>query len=228
MNVIHNTRKIYLVRHCRPVINSSKKMCIGKIDIALSDAGKEHAKYLKYFFEDAEFDGIYTSPLMRAMETGKIIAGKKHEIKTVDNFSEIDMGKWDGLSFEEIKMRYPMEYEERGKNFETYIVEGGESMSMCRDRAMAGLYKILNQTQGDILVVTHAGVIRGIMSYISHISMNDIFKHKIQYGSISSINISNGLLIPEEIGLSILDSESKIPAYVYASKEYEKILMSRN
>lgn len=199
-----NTRKIYLVRHCKPQVQEGTHLCIGKKDIPLSDKGREQALQLVKYFSDYNINGIYSSPLKRAKETAEIVAGKEYNVVTKSNFSELDVGKWDGLSFDEVKQRYPEEYEERGNNLENYIVEGGESMAMCRKRAMAEMYKTINESAGDIVIVAHAGVIRTILSSLLGISMNKTFNYKIDYGSISILNYDDKILKPHEIGLSIL------------------------
>ncbi len=184
MGEFNNCRSIFLVRHCHPQINEG--ICLGKKDIPLSERGKMEAKILADYLMPKNIEHVYSSPLKRARETAAIISHK--EIIVSDNFSELDMGIWDGLSFEQIKKTYPKEYEDRGKDLENYIVKGGESMSQCRERAMGQLNKVLDESDGNILIVTHAGVIRTIISSLANIRIKDTFDYKINYGSITMIN----------------------------------------
>lgn len=194
MNEFHDVRNIYLVRHCRPEVQDGIHLCIGKKDIPLSERGREHAKQLMGCFLSHNLNSVYSSPLKRAKETADIIANNKFMTIVRNDFAELDIGKWDGLSFEEIKQKYPEEYEERGSNLENYIVEGGESMAVCRERAMSELHKTIDESEGNILIVSHAGVIRTIISSLLHIDIKDTFDYKIGYGNSSLLTFSNGIL----------------------------------
>ena len=198
MQDLHNFRKIFLLRHCHPRIHEHSRMCIGKKDIPLSVNGRKEAKILGEYLTNKNINSVYSSPLKRAHETASIITDGRINVRK--NIAELDMGIWDGLSFDEIKLRYPKEYEERGNDFENYIVEGGESISNCRKRAMEELYKTIDESEGNILVVTHAGVIRSIISAIFKTSIKETFEYKIGYGSITLITIDNDELKIIKIG----------------------------
>jgi probable phosphoglycerate mutase len=184
---------IYLVRHCEPELPSADT-CLGITDIPLSKKGIKQASKLKSYFSDKDIAAIYSSPLKRAKKTAEIIADSKVKIKNANRFSELNMGKWDGMSFAEIKEKYPEEYVERGKKFESYVVEGGESMSMCRDRALAQLRSIIGSSTGNILIVAHAGVNRLILSELLGISIKESFIFQREYGSIIRLKYDGNIL----------------------------------
>lgn len=186
-----NVRNIYVVRHCQPSFSSSKKFCIGKLDIPLSHEGREQAKNLLSYFSDKKISSIYSSNLKRARETAEILANNAAVPIIKSEFSEIDMGKWDGLTFDEIKFLYPEEYKKRGEDFENYVVDGGESIKDCQSRAMSELYKTLNESSGNIIIVTHAGVIRAMLSSVEGISICEAFSYKIDYGSVKQFVVKH-------------------------------------
>lgn len=194
-------RKIYLLRHCQPVLPKGIPICIGKTDIPLSKYGRDQAKDLKSYFSNIKVSAFYSSPLIRARETAEIIADQKLKVAIKNNYSEFDIGKWDGMSFEEIKEKYPLEYLERGENLENYIVEGGESMAQCRKRSMSELYSTIDESNGNILIVAHAGVNRCILSEILGISIKDSFKFRHEYGSINILLYDGNSLSVDKIGL---------------------------
>lgn len=203
-------RKIYLVRHCQPELPEGIPICIGKKDIPLSEEGMIQAEKLKNYFYHINLSCIYSSPLERAKHTAEIIADKKFKVKIKDDFSEFNIGKWDGMSFAEIKEKYPFEYKERGEDLENYIVEGGESMTSCQKRAMAELYKTLNETSGDILIVAHAGVNRTIISKILQISIKDSFSFRHEYGSINVLTFDGEIFDILKIGAKVTDLQNNI------------------
>lgn len=191
-----NSRNIFVVRHLHPQIPDG--ICLGKKNVPLSSEGREEGKILADYLLNKNINNVYSSPLIRARETASIICDKKLNIR--ENFAELNMGIWDGLSFDEIKKKFPKEYIERGNDFENYIIEGGESLSMCKKRAMSELDTIIRETDGNILVVTHAGVIRTIVSSIAKTRMTDTFEYKIDYGSITLLSIDDNKLNLIKIG----------------------------
>lgn len=200
---MNKIRKIYLIRHCEPQLPEGIPICIGKKDIPLSDFGRKQALDLKDFFSKININSIYSSPLIRSKETAIIIANEKRNVIVKKDFSEFDIGKWDGMPFAEIKKKYPQEYKDRGENLEHYIVEGGESMAMCRDRAFIELMDTIKQSIGDILIVAHAGVNRAILSSILGINIKDSFKYRHEYGSINLLLFDGKNLKADKIGVSL-------------------------
>ena len=195
-------RTIYLVRHCRPDLPDTS-MCIGITDIPLSREGLKQAEKLKRYFSDKNINTIYSSPLRRAKRTAEIIAGNKIKVEIRNNLSELNMGKWDGMTFEDIKQKYPREYFERGEDFENYIVEGGESMSMCRKRVLAELRNIFINSSGNIIITAHAGVNRLILSELSGMSTKERFSLQKEYGCISRLKFDGNNLEVDDAEIDI-------------------------
>lgn len=189
-----NELTVYLVRHCKPRLPSDTSMCIGITDIPLSKEGFKQAEKLKGYFLNKNINAIYSSPLIRAKKTAEIIADNKIKVEIKNEFSELNMGKWDGMTFAEIKEKYPEEYAERGRNFEDYIVEGGESMSMCRDRVLEQLRDIVKDTTDNIIIVAHAGINRLIISELLGISIKQSFLYQREYGSIIKLKYEGNIL----------------------------------
>lgn len=195
-------RIIYLVRHCRPDLDDVS-ICIGITDIPLSGEGFMQAEKLKAYFSNKNIRAIYSSPLKRAKETAEIIADNKIKVVTRNNLTELNMGKWDGMTFEEIKQKYPEEYFKRGKDFENYRVEGGESMSMCRNRVLAELWSIVINSTGNIIITAHAGVNRLILSELSGIDIKKGFSLQKEYGTISTLKYDGKNLKIDDIEIHI-------------------------
>jgi len=195
-------RIIYLVRHCRPDLTDAS-ICIGITDIPLSGEGLREAEKLKVYFSDKNIKAIYASPLKRAKETAEIIADNKIKVEIRNNLTEVNMGKWDGMTFEEIKQKYHEEYFERGKDFENYIVEGGESMCMCRKRALAELWSIVVNSTGNIIITAHAGVNRLILSELSGIDIEEGFSLQKEYGTITRLKYDGKNLKIEDVEIHI-------------------------
>ena len=170
------SRKIYLLRHGIPVLDEPR--CIGITDIPLSEDGKRQAKKIAEWLSKKGMRKVYSSPLKRCVETAEIVAERlnieKSEITICRDFREINAGKWENRRFSELKKT--REYEERGKNIGYYVLPEGESFAQGGVRLRKCLEQIRNGTDEDILVVTHAGVIRAYLCELLGRSVNEVFE----------------------------------------------------
>lgn len=68
---------IYIVRHGQTEKNKANVLQ-GRSDVPLNEAGRQQAEEVRDRFREAgiSFDLVYTSPLIRAVQTAEIIAGR--------------------------------------------------------------------------------------------------------------------------------------------------------
>ncbi len=170
--------KIYFVRHAEV-----SKEYIGKynghIDIPISKNGKQQAKELGKKLSPIHFDRIYCSDLIRAKQTLDNF-GLNQEVIYSKKLREKSWGKHEGMSFEEIE-KSGIKYE----NFKQWISaldgEGIESYTHSLEKYFKEI--ILQDKSENILIVTHAGVIRTLLSVIQKIPLEESFKTKLSYSS---------------------------------------------
>ena len=170
--------KITLIRHGEveaPYIGKYN----GHNDIGLSQQGKQEAKKLAELFTCKAFDLVYGSDLRRAKETLAPFSQAQDTIYT-EKLREKSWGKHEGLSFEEI-MAQGIVYE----NFEQWIEAlDGESLAVYMKRIKQFFFEELAAQKVDnVLVVTHAGVIRVLMAIVRNISLEDAFSISLPYAS---------------------------------------------
>lgn len=149
---------VYLVRHGQTEWNSSKR-AQGQADIALDARGHEQAIAAAFELSRTKIDGVYSSDLMRAVDTARPIA-ESHglEVQVMPEFREIDQGEWEGLHVDEIKERWPDLW---GPARHYSARPGGESPQQVRKRALEGLAKVVSEhPEGDVAIVSHGGTIR--------------------------------------------------------------------
>ena len=185
-----NIRDIYLLRHTDPQNYSPDKQrcCIGvSTDISLSEFGKEQAYKLHKFFADKDFDQVFSSPMKRCRETAQIIADNK-QIIIVEQLKEIEMGKWEGLSFEQIRRQYPEIYDARGKDILHVAPPDGEPFIDCANRAKKAFKDILASTKENIIIVSHAGVNRTILCEICGLPLAELLQIPQKYGCINHLS----------------------------------------
>ncbi len=113
-----------------------------RIDIALSDEGREQAQALGARLEKVPFDRIISSPLVRARETAEIIA-RAQSLSIDPRLVEMDYGFWEGLTYEEIDQRDAGERRRWESDPATWHCPGGESGNDVGARARSFLQSLL-------------------------------------------------------------------------------------
>ena len=98
---------LVLVRHGETDWNRENRFQ-GHADIPLNEAGRAQARDLALELEDASFQAVYSSPLLRAYETATILAERLElEVERADDLMEVDVGSWSGLTRVEVEARFP-------------------------------------------------------------------------------------------------------------------------
>ncbi|NPV92493.1 MAG: alpha-ribazole phosphatase [Firmicutes bacterium] len=185
-------RLLYLLRHGE-IDTGGKKRFIGQIDLPLNETGKLQARQLQLEFSGFRVGGIYCSDLQRSRVTAETIA-VKHRVQPVirADLREINLGEWEGMPFDEVRRRFPAEFEQRGREIATYHLPGGESFQDCQDRVVAALEDILAASKGNLIIVGHAGVNRVLLSYMLGMPTENIFRINQDYGCINLIGFERG------------------------------------
>ena len=174
---------ITLVRHSE-VIKEYQGKYNGHIDISLSEKGKEDAKELAKKLQNIEFDKIYCSDLLRARETLEAFNHTLTSIYTKE-LREKSWGRHEGKSFEEIYTQ-GIEY----INFEQWISAlDGEDFSIYQERVQKYFYEtIFKEDAKNILVVTHSGVIKTLLSIVKNIPLEEAFTTELPYSSYITLD----------------------------------------
>lgn len=175
--------KITLVRHSE-VIKKYQGKYNGHIDIPLSKKGKEDAKELAKKLRNITFDKIYCSDLLRAKETLEAFNHTLEPIYTKE-LREKSWGRHEGKSFEDIESE-GIEY----IDFEQWISAlDGENIQRYRESVKEYFYDtIFKQDAQNILVVTHSGLIKTLLSLTKNISLEEAFAISLPYSSYITLD----------------------------------------
>jgi broad specificity phosphatase PhoE len=134
---------------------------------------------------------VYTSNLSRAVRSAKIIA-EPYGIKPVEtaDLRERNFGIWEGMTFSEIKERYPEAFGAWADNPLRYSPIKGESTLEVKERIVPSLSKILDNHKGEnIAVVAHGGVNRIILCHFLGIPLENIFRIEQDYAAVNIIEL---------------------------------------
>jgi broad specificity phosphatase PhoE len=172
--------RLILVRHGETVGNSSIRY-YGRTDVALSDLGRAQmraaARWLRARFDDTHLVPVFTSPLQRAIESARLIAGPDMTPIEIAEFAEVDFGLFEGLTAEEIAQQYPDEFRlwNRDRLAPYYGYPGGERRADFTARVNHGIERMLSMLDGlrpssHALLVAHRGVIRTITQRLAGVA----------------------------------------------------------
>jgi probable phosphoglycerate mutase len=192
-------RTVYLIRHGELEFGGEKR-CIGHTDIPLSDKGKVLAAALSVFFNSRNLTAVYTSPAGRAGQTAELLSRGRWPLTVCDSLAELHMGEWEGLTFSEIRKKYPELYELRGKNPESVTPPNGEALEAGQARAAAAIQHILLETTGDIAVVAHSGINRLLICKYKGTALNEWMNIPQPYGCINILRMGENSITVDEIG----------------------------
>ncbi|TBN56668.1 histidine phosphatase family protein [Glaciihabitans arcticus] len=176
---------IYLVRHGETDWNLARRIQ-GSTDIDLNDTGRAQALATGRLLARRDWDAIVSSPLSRARETAQIIAAEVGlgEPELVPALAERQYGAAEGLDYTQIDALFPGDTE----------VPGRETREEVTDRVLPAIVALAEaHPDKAIIVVSHGGVIRSVLSEIAP----DDYQARdgrIRNGSIHSFAHTDGTL----------------------------------
>jgi probable phosphoglycerate mutase len=107
---------------------------------------------------------------------------------------EINLGAWDGLSFDDVQRLYPSEYERRGAAMITYRTPGGECFADLAARVVPLFVEIVRGSSGNLLFVGHSSVNMVIICHILGMPLEHLFRIRQDYACMNIIDSnSNGM-----------------------------------
>lgn len=165
--------KFIIVRHGQSKANECGYLA-GITETPLSSLGEKQAKAVsEYILKAYKIDVIYSSPLSRACNTIKAVADELNlPIIKENELREIDFGKWEGLTHDEIKNNLDDGYSKWASDIGIFVPPCGESMAQVQERIVKKLKEIGIKEDGKtVLIGSHSTVIRALQGYIQHLPL---------------------------------------------------------
>jgi alpha-ribazole phosphatase len=176
---------LYLVRHTQPDI--APGICYGQTDIALWP--NNHAEFEAVHNKLAHLESarIFTSPLQRC----RLLAEKFAHLGRITHdtrLMELDFGDWEMQPWDAIPGGV---IEEWAEDHVLRAPPNGESFAALHQRCKAFLTEVSTNLQDEnVIVFTHAGAIRAMLSELLSLPLHHAFKLQADYGSISLLKLS--------------------------------------
>jgi len=183
--------KIFIVRHGETQWNR-EEVFRGRKDIPLNEAGQKQAVRVGQHFAHIPVNRIVSSPLERARQTAEAISNRTGvTIGTMDEFTDMNFGIWEGLTLPEVEKDYPSDFALWKTSPEKLRIEGGETLAMVRARISAGLLNIGRLNNDVVVIVTHRVICKIIVLHALGIGNEHFWDMKFDPGSITLLEYSN-------------------------------------
>ena len=183
--------ELFVIRHTE--VDNPENLCYGNIEMPLV---KNYEKITKKFFDNLpkNIEKIFSSPSKRCtdlLECMNLEFSKRTELK------ELDFGDWEGRRWSEINKA---DLNTWMNDFIYKSPKNGEKMIDLYNRVIDFTKNIFTMNLSKVLFVTHAGVIRALLSKALEISLEDTFNIKINHDEIFSFRVN----YQKELELSFL------------------------
>ena len=181
--------EIYLARHT--ITTADKTICYGQADVPV-DTSQFKSSYPVISKKLPEkVDAVYSSPLIRCSFLAREIIKDKYSNTPLhydDRIKELNFGDWEMKKWDDINQS---ELDKWMNNFTTEKVPGGESNADLHKRVVSFWDELIQQNKNSC-IITHAGVIRSILSIINNSELQNAFTlYSINYGDVIKIATVN-------------------------------------
>lgn len=180
----------YIIRHAEKEKGEFYNPRLRHQDQPISQKGQRDAQKLNSFFSDKPISKIYVSVYQRTGQTIANVAQQLHITPIVDDrLNEIDNGCIEGLTNQEVMRKYPDIWDAYCKRATDFRFPEGETGEEAQKRII-GLLEETRQINnpGDIIFVTHDGLIRLLMCHIMQIPVWRRWKFRVDTCGITEIS----------------------------------------
>jgi len=192
---------IYLLRHGE-IPSWTPRRFLGRTDLPLTDNGRRQMEVMARFLKSRAIGTIVCSPLQRCRESAQILASTVDcELEVISELAELDLGEWEGLTVEEVRQRFPGDYEARGLDLANYRPAGGESFADLLERVWLPFTAIGASGNLPVAVVAHAGVNRVLLCRLLGMPLANLFRLEQSYGCCNVVHAEEGDYRVEAINL---------------------------
>ncbi|WP_432082491.1 bifunctional RNase H/acid phosphatase [Streptomyces sp. WAC 04229] len=180
-----------LLRHGETPLTPQKRFSgSGGSDPSLSSVGREQAERVAASLaRRGTVQAVVASPLARTRETAGIVAARLGlEVTVEEGLRETDFGAWEGLTFGEVRERYPADLDAWLSSPDARPTGGGESFAATGDRVAATRDKLVQAYAGrTVLLVSHVTPIKTFLRLALGAPPESLFRMELSAASLSAV-----------------------------------------
>lgn len=171
--------EIHLIRHT--AVKNMDGICYGQSDVDLCDDFLMSFANIK---TDDRYDKVISSPLSRCTKLSDFLA---FDYQIEPRLKELNFGKWELQEWNAIDRNALQSWSD---NYINSAPPEGESLKAMQQRVVSFLEEIFDKHPcGKVLLVTHAGVIRIIISHIMKTPLKEMFSIKVGFGELIKVKM---------------------------------------
>ena len=190
----------FLVRHGETEWNRVGR-AQGQADPPLNQAGQAQVEAVAVRLAPVAFEAAYSSDQRRAADTAlPVMRGRDTPIVHRRDLREKSFGEWEGMTYEELQLRYPAMLAELFDERPAFAPPGGESDLELFARAAGAAARIAGRhagTDGNILVVSHGGTLRAMMVSMLGLPVESMWRIRLSNAGLSVVTVF------DEVGATI-------------------------
>lgn len=187
-------KRITLIRHAA-ITAELDGHYIGRTDVPLSAVGIQQAEHLVCHLNrlgTPAFDALWCSPAQRARQTAQPLIQHSGCAVSVDpHLHEIDFGAWEGRTFDQILEKEPQKVDQWADFAQDFSFPGGESLVQFHKRIDFVAAAIHADNCKHLVIVSHGGVLRGLICSLLHWPFRDHLKFTLKRGGYATLELDN-------------------------------------
>ncbi|MEU1792405.1 bifunctional RNase H/acid phosphatase [Streptomyces sparsogenes] len=182
---------LVLLRHGETALTPEKRFSgSGGSDPRLSPVGRRQAELVAAALAArGTIQAVVSSPLTRCVETAEAVAARLDlDVRIEEGLRETDFGAWEGLTFGEVRERYPDDLQAWLTSSKTAPTGGGESFATVARRVALARDKLVARYAGrTVLLVTHVTPIKTLVRLALGAPPEALFRMEISAASLSAL-----------------------------------------
>ncbi|WP_328546731.1 bifunctional RNase H/acid phosphatase [Streptomyces platensis] len=180
-----------LLRHGETALTPEKRFSgSGGTDPELSAAGRRQAEAAAAALAArGSVQAVVSSPLRRCRETAQAVAARLGlEVRIEEGLRETDFGAWEGLTFAEVRERFPEDLDAWLGSARVAPTGGGESFATVARRVAVARDKLLARYAGKtVLLVTHVTPVKTLVRLALGAPPESLFRMELSAASLSAV-----------------------------------------
>ena len=194
--------RLLLIRHGETDHNA-ERLALGREDVPLNERGQLQSRALAESLAGASFGAItaiYSSPLQRATATASPLAeALELPVQVETNLIEMEIGEMEGLTFPQVRERYPdFLHDWLSDRLADIPMPGGESLRQVQERGWAAVEAIRDRHPDEtVAAVSHNFVILTLLCQVLGLPLARFrsLRHELAAVSVLELDASRNAVV---------------------------------